>query len=455
MCGHASTGYTLILMLGKIIWPNTDCGIICMQIAVAMVSIFAFGGIVNAIFKDISQIDKTIMTSIYAFSPFVLGMVGDVSLDYGMLCMFVVLIYCWVKKKILLEFFVGIIFCFTKEPAVIIYGGYLLGRYIVLIKTIKKNNFSLRCIFKQPNIYIASIPPMIWLIAFFLKGEMWGSSGGGQSNYFGYSPLNIITKIKQFTILNFNWLLWITILAICIYFIANKKKKLNISKYSIPICGAMIFFVLFNCIYITVTHARYILPMTVFTSLGLGLVCSNIVNNLVRRCILGGICVLLLVQSFWGIDPFTSNVFASIDVGEKKISCLTYNSNKEIDDAIIYNREYLQYVDLLNEVFKQLKIDENCVLAVDGNSFLSYWLEGPYGLQWNKDKQKLQRSAENSTISLDIINLEERRMYTGKRILYLKPTWIVQEEGNVLDAEKIIISHNGWEMIVYEFGEND
>lgn len=52
-------------------------------------------------------------------------------------------------------------------------------------------------------------------------------------------------------------------------------------------------------------------------------------------------------------------------------------------------------------------------------------------------------------------NLEERRMYTGKRILYLKPTWIVQEEGNVLDAEKIIISHNGWEMIVYEFGEND
>lgn len=466
--GHASLGYSLWIMFFQLFKEGTK-SIQVADIFLAGISIFAYYQILRKLLGNkFSNKILSLATIPYAFSPFVLGMVGNFNLDSATMYFAVIFIACSLYHYEILELVLAFCFCFTKEPAIIYYVGY------IVIKTVcgymKNNRFNLfrltKYVIGDIKNYIYSLPVILWGILFLLNSQGgWGSSDSDALslsdsgiNCFGISNNVIVMKMKQIFLLNFNWVFWTTIILGLILLIV-RKRKIVIRELDeiIPIFGLGILVCFFGCVYITWTHVRYIVPMIPVLYLAATLVISKMEKGGYGFYIWNGVLsVVLLIQSFYTIDPVTCNVFETISVGNNKVYSThlkedsRFRSKRVFCDSIVYNRQYMYWQETLIEALNRVGYDNNTMIVFPDDinctthSLIGIsWERWPV---WNMTEGKLDHYDEHESVPdycvyLDVCSINEficsPNLINKDYIAYILPRW-VDVDMNFLQDKKIV-----------------
>ena len=352
LADHVSLGYSLWLIVFQLIKEGSESVQIA-NIILAGISIFAYYQVLRKILANRFS-DKIILMAVlpYSFSPFVLGMVGNLDLDSATMYFFVIFIACSLYQYEVLEWVLAFFFCFTKETAIIYYGVYILVKVICEYR--REQLFQLNTFIKYSfgNIrnYMYALPIVLWGMLKFSK-PVWGGATLWRNegiNCFGIDISVIVMKLKQIFLLNFNWIFWGIILGGGITLLLRKFKiNKEILIRVIPISAVGVVVIIFGCLYITWTNVRYILPIIpilylIATLLIAKLECSNCFCSI--NIILS---ILLLIQSFYVIDPIMINTFESISVGNGEVYNMQVSDSQRVvagrtfKDSIVYNRQYI------------------------------------------------------------------------------------------------------------------
>ena len=163
LCGHASLGWSLWLILFQLI-KEGNAMVQIADITLALISIYAYYQILRKILGG--GYASVLATLPYAFSPFVLGIVGDVNPDSAAMYYMVIFIACSLYKYEWLELIFAICFVFTKEPAIIYYTAYIAAK--IVGEYLYNHSFRLmdfvKCAVCNIKNYIYALPIIGWLL---------------------------------------------------------------------------------------------------------------------------------------------------------------------------------------------------------------------------------------------------------------------------------------------------
>ena len=130
---HLAQGYGVLFCIVNAIVPDTGYAMAVTNMVMYLASIAAFWGIMHRIVPGKSRWSYLMLAAMYACSPYTLGMVNYYSLDYATLCLFVCMLYFWLRREWILQFVTALFACFTKEPAIVSYGALCVGMVVMEI----------------------------------------------------------------------------------------------------------------------------------------------------------------------------------------------------------------------------------------------------------------------------------------------------------------------------------
>ena len=365
ICGHISMCPGVIYRLFASLFGNVVNGMIFANIAVFDVAIVAFYRLVKLILPKRNKSEYVLATACFAFSPFLLGMVNYFSTDWFSVCISVILLYFILSKRWIWATISACMFCMTKEPALIAYTGLCFGLCIVDIyheKHIKNGIFR---IFTTAGYYFLLIPYVLWIITYKILGKWQGGNGG-----FAFSLDYIVRKLKVFLIFNFNWRMGV-IRRISLIALIKSHQLQECVWWLIPSVCSNAFLLLFNIMFNTANHARYI---DSFISINLLLaVCISMkaIQGLRKRTALYSILALIsLLACFTSIDPVTKFFMGSIKVGEFS---LFSTDSLYYGDSSIYNKQILWMERPISQaIADSLSDDSAIVMAIGDGSVYSF-----------------------------------------------------------------------------------
>jgi len=452
MCGHFCEGYSLWLILFQLFKEGT----VSVQIAdiiLAGISIYAYYQILRKIL-GIKYLDKILVlaTIPYAISPFVLGLVGNFSLDSAIMYFAVIFIACSLYHYECLELVFAFFFCFTKEPAVIFYVVYIIVK--VICEYLSENSFHLWKLIKfgfaNVKNYMYALPAILWMTLYKLnQGAVWrGSSdtiNDSNFNCFAFNADAITMKLKQIFFLNFNWLFWGMIfggiIVICIKKVRIEKE---ICKIIIPIGSIGIALIVFECAYITYILPRYIIPVIPI----IYLVASTVLGYINKRFFNTWnvfLSVILIVQCFNVIDPVMGCLFPSRQTGldEHQVVYETGSVNR-FDDHIAYNRQNIYWTETITNLLDKAGYDGHMLIVYPDYKTAAprYEILGNDRCLWNTQRRELECYNPTAVfpeecVWVDACNVSRTESKWGSgdynSILYIVPKWTSLDENFISD----------------------
>lgn len=360
--GHIAQGFGLLIKLGNALIGSMNVAVHVMNVFVAMCGICAFYGIMRYICPRVGKLNLCLSTGVYAFSAYTLGLVNYLSLDYYCASLFPVVVYFMLKKQWIFHIIAAIFFCFTKEPAIIIYAGLCLGYLVVDIRGLRERNGLkvLKKLFFSIKYWYMALIGILWFATYKLLGP-WSAGEGGISFDFGF----MWDKIKVMYLMNFGW--YFTSLFLVAVLITVIKKKKNMFQIYTCLLIPLFVFTLFNCVFRTANHYRYN-AITFFVICAVGMLyVLNLEKKHIARIILGISCIISLSTSYTSIDPITDILFGKVFVGNGYI--WSTSEDLRLGDSAIYNKQMLGAENALNQAFKASMIDgDQIVLQAEHNN---------------------------------------------------------------------------------------
>lgn len=359
LAGHMSQGYTLFLMIGEFLFPNNPFGVRIIHCIMALISIYCFYLIVYTIMRNKNKLEAALYTAIFAFSPMLLGLIGEVNTDFPTLCFLTWMICCGVREKYIRQALCGILLCFSKETGCLLYGSYILG--CIIFRIIKNRRQNIKMIIKSiisTDMILFVFGGVFWGISYLLNNSgSWVDSTtistvdttsqniGIKINTIAFFPYYILKKIQQLLYINCNWILYTFVfIAIFANFIVGTylfRKKIKI-KGEILIGASFSFcaFLIYNFLYVTYNHYRYLLPFAFFLSLGVSISLMILIRrNTIRKIIAVCLVCVVFISNFCSLDPIAENIFMKQGTGTGSIliPCTMYTDKQK--NAIIGNKE--------------------------------------------------------------------------------------------------------------------
>lgn len=398
---HIAYGYSIPILLAETISYKTAVSEHWLNIILVVISSVLLYKALLIVYKDKPKKDIYLITTIYTISPFVLGVVGLLSLDNITLYYFIILIAAYILKYRIIELLAVFLLLYTKEPSIVYYAFLCIGILVAEIVTDKDNddNVFLK-IWKKILFYLPEvIMPILWVITFVGQSATgWNNNMSDNNHYFGFTFTNFIQKIKQIFVYNFNWIITviICIFLICLAISLVTKKKIvekNIVTERIVYRTILIFsfvgMLFFNLIYIDFPTIRYVIVASV-TLLLIGLDCLvEIKKSIAKYVTFISIAVVLFIQSFVSIDPVS--YFLAVPVTKYGNNLMINSATNNITDDSVYNREYTYYMKAINKVLKDMDISEGDIICFYSTPYVY-----PY-MYWDTEKEMLvTKESENA-----------------------------------------------------------
>ncbi len=479
IAGHMSYGYSLFAFLGQLLFPWHGIGIRLVNFMLAVITIGVFYKILAKLFQKIDPLVQLGCTAAFAFSPLLLGIIGEVHSDFPVLCFFIWLVWFYISKRPVACLFTSFLVCFSKETGVIYYCSFFAGCFLYrLVKNKNKNWF--KKIFDEFSAmeWLLLIPADLFLVrAIYAAG--WGTSAlttkvskvasvsGGKINSFYLSWHYIELKLREIFLMNFSWLLLVPLVLFLVALCRKRLVRLGIEKeWLIGIGVSLCAFLLFNISYFTYAHYRYVQLFLFFYMLLVVFLLEKSCRNVwFKRGFSVVLAAAFLIQSFVSIDPITFLAFRNIDVGNGKV--VTTNEfatnfeevwileDKGVDletgqfmDAGVYNREYLGFERALEEALSDIDYDltKAIVFPAIYREKIEYTLLGylgahdPWNLYWDSETENITYDAGQTWIQwLDISKGIPENISSYREIWYMKLFYQGQwyEEKN-LDQFKVL-----------------
>lgn len=341
--GHLGQGYVVLYCLVHAVIGNTGLAMAVLNILMYLAGVTAFYGIVRWFRKGLSGVTSCLLTASYAFSPFALGMVNYYSLDYAMLCIGVVLLYTAFSQKWVLHFAAALLFCFTKEPAILAYGFLCIGFVVTnwFADCPKGTGFCIRFskLLGHKEYYLMLTAGVLWLGTYLQLG---GWSGG--NGEFVLDLAYVGKKLGVLYLLNFSWIL--TALAVVGAVAAFLKADWNLLRNDIVLALSALGFTLISVAFATVNHARYAGVAPVILSVMAAMALITLFQKRALQVIAAFLAVLMFVSSYATLDPVSRVIFQKVSTGEG--SMITTGS-LSYGDSMIYNKQMLGMENALSE----------------------------------------------------------------------------------------------------------
>lgn len=378
--GHISqTMGAAVRFLTALMRNDLAAGMMLGNALMLLISICAFYGIVKALLPGRREMVYASAAAVYAWSPFALGMVNYYSLDFYSMCLFPVVIYYTVRRQWILQVVTGLFFCFTKEPAIVIYGALCVGVVAGDLWQNARNAMAdkRKRLFCTPQYYAMAAVALLWGVTIMMLGAWSGGNGG-----FSTDGAYILEKCKVLYILNFNWLCTAFILTGGMILVLSGKIRADKVRMLLPVLTAQTGFTLFSCLFRTVNHARYADISPVCLYLLCCLVLAKITDLLFARmakmresvngrflsAVYAALALILLISCYRTIDPVSMAVFRTVPIGTETM--LTTGTPAP-GDSMIYNKQTLWFERALSEALSDVDFGEEAVLfpTVDGNAY--------------------------------------------------------------------------------------
>lgn len=461
-CGHIDMTYVALNLILGTLFSNLSLGMTVGNIALFLISVCCIYGILKTALKDKTDLEYTMLTAIYTFSPFLLGMVNYNYWDYWIIVIFPILIYSMIKNKWIFHFVFAFIFCFTKETAIISYGFLCAGMIVIDLFSLKRQRLSEKCrsLLKDKKYWGMLTIGGAWLWIYILLPN-W--DGAGEFSFkFDY----IVSKLKVFFVLNFNWLLLIIAIAFLINIIfTGKREKI---KFLIPILVSDVAFIVFSCLFETVNHPRYI-NTHIVTLLLCAIIGLGSIKNILFRYAAYIIMISLSIGSvYFTFDPLTLKVFNNYKVGN---ATMVSTSGEYLSDSMVYNQQYRYFDEAINLAMEEIASQDNIIMCFPLIRERSWFFDG-ISLRnvkdseldtqyWDIEKRKrISKNREKNCIPIQICNLsidgdideilsDQIGYYfylpcAGEEILQL-----INEKAMVLEEKEFVFK--GWKIIRVKF----
>lgn len=457
LVGHLALGFSLpALTLGNLIG---DMGLACriMNMLEASLAIACFYGIVNYFIPDERKTVKVLGTAVFAFSPWLLGLVGEVSLDYASLCCLVAMIYFALRKNHVMQLLFAFQLCFSKEPGIILCTAYAGGYFLTNFAQSTEKNIGKRILtgLFQKNCILYAIPILTWM-GMYLVNTRWGA--GDSFHYFGLVPSYAEPKLRAMIFVNFNWLLIAVILIAGVWAVLRKRKKERRLPWEDiwPMICSLAGFTAFGLVFVTYNHARYLLPQFFFLALFAVLALSGSgAKTAVKTGVLGVMTILLGIQSFWSIDIVARRLsgFSEINMGAGYVLSTNWIAPPDnMGDPIVYNRQYSYLDETLRRVFDEIPLSEDTVILLPSpyqgvssygyaEEYVFYNLLGDFSyskteMYWNPADRVLcsDEGEDSQRVEFELLNAQTvQNLAPAKELYYLSFPWIEDDE-EILEA---------------------
>ncbi len=466
LVSHAALGYFLWVILFQLFREGTELVHIA-DIVLACISIFSYYQILRKMLgKKFSDSILALASVPYAFSPFVLGIIGNINIDSATMYFSVIFLACVLYHYEYLELIVAFLLCFTKETAVIYYVIYIITK--IVCQYLLEYRFHLWGLIKYglSNIknYLYALPAVLWLFLYKIdpnggwSGEAasaWNNKGW---NCFGISNSVVLMKLKQIFFLNFNWIFWATIV-LGVIALCRKKAKVEkeVRTALIPITAMGGAVIVVGCVYITFILPRYIVPVIPILYLMATMAIGNFKskNFTIYNVV---ISILLLAQCFKVVDPIMANIFPSVVVGENQVMYEVGNEMR-FDDHTVYNRQNIYWSETIIKVLEKAGYNGDMLIVLpEAKKNMQYDIFGNFKCLWNTQTRKLEYYVESKGVPkgctwlktaypADVI--ETLNQMDNNYILYIIPKWREINKDFVSD-KKIIeqgeVSNRGFDV---------
>jgi hypothetical protein len=479
LVGHLSLGFSVPTMALIYLTGSAELGCRLFNFIFGGWAILCFAGILKSILPKEKEGIRVLGTAVFAFSPWVMGMIGEVSLDYACMCFLVCMIYYDCRKNRIAEFLFAFLLCFSKEPGVILCGFYALGTYIRQLCIRQEKNLIVR---GWKSIWTEEVTPFLFpciaWVGIYLCSTRWGA--GDNFHYFGFAAKYMVKKLQAMLFINFNWIFVgiILICGICLFIGQMGKKDKKVQKIHPVICPLMVScggFILFSLGFVTYNHARYILPLFFFYSLFSQILLSAACKkNTLKKLLLGGLAVLMMIQAFVNIDIVTARYsgLKTVDMGNTEVISTNWiASPDDVGDPIVYNRQYAYLDRTLRLALSEMPLSDGAVIVlptsyigVDSYGYaydyvyynvLGNYQYGKHSMYWNKEEGLLSSDWSEGAVEISFATLSEEDManFTEEDQLFLMELpWIAGYEKYLGEWEKSEgnqVSYRGVEMTWY------
>lgn len=407
--------------MGYFIWPNAAQGVYAVNLLLSFAGFCCTWGILRHAVKRKTSLQLLLAAFLIWCMPLTLGTFSGISLDYGIMLFLVFLLYSHIKQQYLLMLFWALALATTKETGVICLAGY--GVMCVLQKFLHQHGS-----FRDRGLALLKEKAM-WILlgsggAFLLMRALqllfgkssWGTgiSKSGLHNVFKWQWDYVLLKLQTFFLLNFYWVLALLMLYCVLASAFGKKQRLRyLLLKNEEICcaiGAAAAFIVFSCIYLTYNNPRY----NVVVEYILALVCVifvmwTITEQTVCNLVIGQLCVIMLVQSYYTVDPVTKAVFPKVNT-ESAFPMVTtgwsgYPSLQA--DITVYNNQYTYLDKAYDKILSNIGYDENTVLIMWGSYEKGTRAAAIQGIRdtyyWDKKQHKRVMEESKNTCEIKVL----------------------------------------------------
>ncbi len=381
LASHRSLFYALILGIGEFLLPGKAIGPQIINVIMELLAIWCFYRILHKLFPEVKETILVLETALFSVLPLFFGLSVYVHLDLGVALFFVYLIYGMVYDRKLVVCIAALGMSESKETGALLLGVFGIT-YIVILFVENKAKILTRVRKTLFDLKLWAMAPAAFAYLYLLMNE----EGGGWNdvntyvsedryNIFGWEGHYILTKLKSFFVLNFQWIVCLC-LAVGIVVLWKQKIRLHWQEKRILILTAAVetTFVLFGLFYITAALPRY----NIISDMALLLMTALIWNAILRsRYSYGskvckamvGMLVLFAVEAFVTIDPLTHLAFQKVETGMiDMVYACDETRGIYYGDGMCYNHQYTFLNRAYNKALKKCSYDENTVIYSDEDS---------------------------------------------------------------------------------------
>lgn len=354
---HLAQGYGVLFCLVNIIVPDTGHAMAVTNMGMYLASIMAFRGIMRQIIPGKNRWSHLLLAVMYACSSYTLGMVNYYSLDYATLCLFICMLYFWLKREWILQFVAALFACFTKEPAIVSYGALCVGMVVVEIMQQDHTKVTERIssLFRKRYYYPMLLIGVLWVITYLFLGG-WNAGNGGTA----LDAVYMVDKLKVLYIFNFSWIFTGIIILGSLRLAMGRTENKRLNWWFVPLIVSIVGFTLFSIVFRTVNHARYAAQIPAVLYMIGGYLLFMIFKEKAADIIIGILACLMLVSSYLAIDPVSRLCFPVIDTGQGQMFT---TGSPAPGDSMIYNKQMLDMEYAINEAVAYA-VDNDCMVIM-------------------------------------------------------------------------------------------
>jgi hypothetical protein len=434
VCWKWMHGSALLIAPLEYIFTGEIFGVYISNILITEITIVVLYQLFRMIFKKISPFISALSSAILILCPYQLGMFTYLSYDVYLSYFAIWLIYCYLKKNNLMIAFCGYLLFFSKITGGVFYVVFLISVTLFEIKHEYVGSF-----FKRIQHWWQWSKCTLWMLpgVMYVLAMLFGDFFTIQH----FSGSYIADKVSSKSILSLgNTLIqsfgfgfrWIFVLLITYAFVAHVfyperiRKILNSSGLGVMVATIISGFSIVLMLllyksdaecprYTAILNSVYVIlvPISVFV------LCKT---QKVRYIILSSIMIVLLVQTYWTIDPAILMHKSSIDTGEKKLYRLALDGDSRpgmnlgimnntgytaIGDIYAYNFEYNFYNGLIQDMLEQIcPTAEDMFYVLDVIEYELHLNGSQYQTYWNNKTKKIVYKKQNvESVYLQVENI--------------------------------------------------